>query len=133
LIDEGHYLVEEELRSVTLAMHAVAQQNGPVILGGAGRSPLAALAGDAKSDAERLVDDPDVGPLDPGSASSATAEPIRAAALGIPVQQAGILRNGLIKKGMIWGPAHGQTAFTVPMFDAFMKRAIPEWEPAHQT
>jgi hypothetical protein len=45
------------------------------------------------------------------------------------VQQAGPLRNGLIKKGMIWSPAHGQTAFTVPMFDAFMIRAIPEWKP----
>jgi hypothetical protein len=33
---------------------------------------------------------------------------------------------------MIWSPAHGQTAFTVPMFDAFMKRAIPEWEPHQQ-
>ena len=50
-------------------------------------------------------------------------------ALGIKVQQAGPLRNGLIKKGMIWSPAHGQTAFTVPMFDAFMIRAIPEWKP----
>ena len=53
-------------------------------------------------------------------------------ALGMKVQQAGPLRNGLIKKGMIWSPAHGQTAFTVPMFDAFMKRAIPEWEPHQQ-
>ena len=50
-------------------------------------------------------------------------------ALGIKVQQAGPLRNGLIKKGMIWSPAHGQTAFTVPMFDALMIRAIPEWKP----
>lgn len=136
MIDEGHYLVEEELRRVTLARHAVSQQNGPVILCGSGRSPLAALAGDAKadvkSDAGRLVDDPDVGPLDPGSASSATAEPILADALGIPVQQAGILRNGLIKTGMIWSSAHGQTAFTVPMGAAFMKGAIPEWEPPQQ-
>jgi len=47
--------------------------------------------------------------------------------LGISVQTAGPLRSGLIKKGMIWSPAHGQTAFTVPMFDAFMVRAMPEW------
>jgi hypothetical protein len=36
------------------------------------------------------------------------------------VQQTGPLRNGLIKKEMNWSPSHGQTAFTVPMFDAFM-------------
>jgi hypothetical protein len=26
---------------------------------------------------------------------------------------------------MIWSPSHGDTAFTVPMFDAFMKRIMP--------
>ena len=35
-------------------------------------------------------------------------------------------RNQLINKGMIWSPSHGDTAFTVPLFDAFMKRIIPE-------
>jgi hypothetical protein len=34
-------------------------------------------------------------------------------------------RGNLIKKGMIWSPSHGDTAFTVPLFDQFMKRAIP--------
>jgi hypothetical protein len=34
-------------------------------------------------------------------------------------------RNALIVKGMIWSPNHGDTAFTVPMFDAFMKRIMP--------
>ena len=33
------------------------------------------------------------------------------------------MRNGLIKKGMIYSPAHGDTAFTVPLFADFMKRA----------
>jgi hypothetical protein len=39
------------------------------------------------------------------------------------------LRNGLISKGMIWSPSHGDTAFTVPLFDEFMKRIMPgvEW------
>jgi len=38
-------------------------------------------------------------------------------------------RSALIGKGMVWSPNHGDTAFTVPMFDEFMKRAIPgdEW------
>jgi len=35
-------------------------------------------------------------------------------------------RNQLIGKGMIWSPSHGDTAFTVPMFDAYMKRQMPE-------
>ncbi len=34
-------------------------------------------------------------------------------------------RSSLIVKGMVWSPNHGDTAFTVPMFDEFMKRVIP--------
>jgi hypothetical protein len=34
-------------------------------------------------------------------------------------------RSSLIAKGMVWSPNHGDTAFTVPMFDAFMKRIVP--------
>lgn len=33
-------------------------------------------------------------------------------------------RNALIAKGMIYSPAHGDTAFTVPLFDGFMKRTM---------
>jgi hypothetical protein len=46
-------------------------------------------------------------------------------ALRIGVWSAAPLRNGLIKKGMIFSPAHGDTAFTVPLFDEFMKRIMP--------
>ena len=35
-------------------------------------------------------------------------------------------RSSLISKGMIYSPAHGDTAFTVPLFDGFMKRIMPE-------
>ena len=35
------------------------------------------------------------------------------------------VRAQLINKGMIWSPSHGDTAFTVPLFDEFMKRTIP--------
>lgn len=35
-------------------------------------------------------------------------------------------RNALIAKGMVYSPAHGDTAFTVPLFDGFMKRTIPD-------
>ena len=34
-------------------------------------------------------------------------------------------RNALIAKGMVWSPNHGDTAFTVPLFDDFMKRIMP--------
>jgi DNA-binding CsgD family transcriptional regulator len=201
-------------------MHRIAQRGWPVILFGAGLPQVAALAGEAKSYAERLFDYPAVGPLLTDAARSALQEPIEeegeaidnealnrilaitegypyflqewgkhswntakqspiqasdveqastlatealdrsffrvrfdrltpreqdylramaslgagphrsgdiADVLGITVQTAGPLRSGLIKKGMIWSPAHGQTAFTVPMFDAFMVRAMPEW------
>jgi hypothetical protein len=34
-------------------------------------------------------------------------------------------RNALITKGMIYSPSHGDTAFTVPLFDGFMRRIMP--------
>lgn len=37
----------------------------------------------------------------------------------------GPTRNQLIAKGMIWSPSHGDTAFTVPLFEEFMKRIVP--------
>lgn len=39
-------------------------------------------------------------------------------------------RSSLIAKGMVWSPNHGDTAFTVPMFDSFMKRIMPgsDWK-----
>lgn len=40
------------------------------------------------------------------------------------VTSLGPVRNQLIAKGMIWSPNHGDTAFTVPMFDSFMKRIM---------
>ena len=41
------------------------------------------------------------------------------------VTSLGPLRNAIIGKGMIWSPSHGDTAFTVPLFDAFMHRIMP--------
>lgn len=40
------------------------------------------------------------------------------------------IRSRLIQKGMIWSPGHGEAAFTVPLFDEFMKRRMPELERA---
>ncbi len=46
------------------------------------------------------------------------------------VTSLGPIRNQLISKGMIWSPNHGDTAFTVPLFDQFMHRIMPgdEWK-----
>lgn len=219
-IDEVQYLNEEDLRALIVALHRIAQKGLPFVFFGAGLPQVAALAGDAKSYAERLFDYPAIGQLPPDAAKKALQEPIRgegmnispaalnqivevtqgypyfiqewgkhswnvadgavitqddvekasasatraldknffrvrfdrltpreqdylramaalganaqrsgviAEALGTSVEKVGPLRNGLIKKGMIWSPAHGDTAFTVPMFDEFMRRAIPEW------
>lgn len=42
----------------------------------------------------------------------------------------GPLRSSLISKGMIWSQHHGDTAFTVPLFDEFMRRIMPgdDWK-----
>ncbi|MBM3853381.1 MAG: ATP-binding protein [Verrucomicrobia bacterium] len=45
--------------------------------------------------------------------------------LGREVTALAPTRSQLIVKGMIWSPSHGDTAFTVPLFDEFMKRNLP--------
>lgn len=49
--------------------------------------------------------------------------------LNRPVTSLAPTRRTLIDKGMIWSPSHGDTAFTVPMFDEFMRHIMPgdEW------
>lgn len=46
--------------------------------------------------------------------------------LGVKIQTVAPLRSALIKKGMIYSPSYGDTEFTVPLFDEFMKRMIPD-------
>lgn len=50
-----------------------------------------------------------------------------AATLSVQVNSLGPVRAKLIRKGMIYSPAHGEMAFTVPLFDEFMRRAIPDF------
>ncbi|KMO10282.1 ATP-binding protein [Methylobacterium platani] len=45
--------------------------------------------------------------------------------LGLKVTSAAPTRSALIRKGMIYSPAHGDTAFTVPLFDTYMRREMP--------
>lgn len=47
--------------------------------------------------------------------------------LGVKLQSLGPVRDKLIKKGMIYSPNHGDMAFTVPLFDEFMRRVMPEF------
>ncbi|MFQ5699293.1 MAG: AAA family ATPase [Myxococcota bacterium] len=53
-----------------------------------------------------------------------------AAKLGRRVTSLGPTRSQLIVKGMVWSPSHGDTAFTVPLFDEFMCRIMPgdDWQ-----
>ena len=221
VIDEVQYLSRDDLAAMIVSVHKINQKSLPLIVFGAGLPQLAALAGEAKSYAERLFDFPEVGPLGEEAAKDALRVPVRregaeiteaalsliveqtsgypyflqewgsqawnvaavspigsadaesatalalghldqgffrvrldrltprekdyaramaelgpgpqrsgdiAQVLGIEVTSAGPLRNGLIKKGMVYSPQHGDTAFTVPMFGDFMRRSMPDWQ-----
>lgn len=217
-IDELQYLNGEQFAAIIMSIHRVNQLSLPLLLAGTGLPQLPALAGTAKSYAERLFDFPIVGPLSRDEAFEAVRDPaeredvkieeralarlfdvtqgypyfiqewaygvwnlakkspilyqeviaaepgvvarldesffrvrfdrltprektyLRAMAelgpgphrsgdiatvLGVRVESTSPLRSGLIRKGMIYSPQHGDTAFTVPLFDGFMRRAVP--------
>jgi hypothetical protein len=48
--------------------------------------------------------------------------------LGVKVNSLGPIRANLIHKGMIFSPAYGDLAFTVPLFNEFMHRVMPKME-----
>ena len=220
-IDEVQYLSPIELASIIVACHEIAQRGLPLLFVGAGLPQIAALAGNAKSYAERLFNYPKVDRLDDEAAAralikpaesegvsfadsaiidiihrtegypyfiqewgshvwnTADATPITAdhvaqatqavvthldenffrvrfdrltalqqkylramAELGPGPHKTGdiatmlsaepsavaTVRQQLIKKGMVWSQRHGETAFTVPMFDAYMRRQMPVLE-----
>ena len=49
--------------------------------------------------------------------------------LSVKVSTLGPWRANLIKKGMVYSPSYGDMAFTVPLFDEFMRRVMPRFEP----
>jgi hypothetical protein len=53
--------------------------------------------------------------------------------LGLKIASTGPVRAKLIKKGMIFSPVHGELAFTVPLFDEFMRRAMRAFTPRPPT
>jgi hypothetical protein len=220
-LDEVQYLSADELAAVIVGCHELSQRNLPFLFIGAGLPQVAALAGNAKSYAERLFNYPEVGALDADAARSALQKPaesegvrfeddaieamlhaterypyfiqewgfhvwnaapsnpverriveeitpqiiahldatffrvrfdrltalqqkyLRAMAelgpgphktgdiagtLGVEPSAVATVRQQLIDKGMIWSQRFGETAFTVPMFDTFMKRQMPKLE-----
>ena len=46
--------------------------------------------------------------------------------LGRKVNTTAPIRNSLMGKGMLYSPAHGDTAFTVPLFNHYMRRSMPD-------
>lgn len=62
-----------------------------------------------------------------GSAPAKAADV--AALLGRASTQVGPTRAELINMGLLFTPQHGYAQFTVPHFDLFMKRAVPNLEP----
>jgi hypothetical protein len=226
-LDELQYLQEDHFGALIAALHRCAQKQLPLTMVGAGLPQLLALAGNAKSYAERLFDFPFIGALADRDAREALIKPANAeqvnldedaveeilrlthgypyflqewgkhswdVATGSPITRNDVtvatttaiaaldesffrmrfdrtapkekdylramaelgpgphrsgdiaqelhkavstvapLRQSLIAKGMIWSPAHGDTAFTVPLFDEFMKRIMPgdDWKTGHR-
>jgi hypothetical protein len=222
-LDELQYVEEEQFAALIAALHRCAQRQLPIGVVGAGLPQLRAVAGNAKSYAERMFDFPLVGPLKEDEAKEAVRKPAEeegvayddaamdellartqgypyflqewgkhswdvavsspitredviaasvtaiaaldasfflvrfdrvtpaerkylramaelgagphrsgdiAAVLEKKVSALAPLRERIIAKGMIWSPSHGDTAFTVPLFDEFMKRIMPgdEWK-----
>ncbi len=224
-IDELQHVHEDELASLTMALHRCAQRSLPISLFGAGLPQLPGRMGRAKSYAERLFDFPTVDALVHDAAVAAVRKPIEAESTRIaddaveeivrvtrgypyflqqwgkhtwdvapssPIERSDVeaasplavaaldesffrvrfdrltpserrylramaelgpgphrsgdiadvlvrkvtalapLRATLIGKGMVWSPNHGDTGFTVPLFDEFMRRVMPgdDWRAA---
>jgi hypothetical protein len=49
--------------------------------------------------------------------------------LGVKITSLGPVRAKLMSKGMIYSPSYGEMSFTVPLFDEFMRRVTPEFNP----
>jgi hypothetical protein len=49
-----------------------------------------------------------------------------ATGMGVESSTLGPVRAKMIKEGMIYSPAHGALSFTVPLFDSFLRRIMPD-------
>jgi hypothetical protein len=217
-VDEIQALPEREFSALIVAMDRISQRRLPLILFAAGLPQVRGLASRATAVVERLVEYPEVGPLQPWHVSEALQGPAQrqgaeftrealnelikathgypyfiqqwayeawnlaagpiidavdvqraakpatrrldesffrvrfdrltpkekqylralaelgpasqrsgqiAAQLGVKIQAVAPVRDILIRKGMIYSPSYGRTAFTAPLFDEFMRRTMP--------
>lgn len=46
----------------------------------------------------------------------------------VKVTSVGPVRAKLLKKGMIYSPSYGMIAFSVPLFDTFLRRTMPDFD-----
>ena len=74
-IDELQYLSREQLAALIVGLHRISQEQLPLMVVGAGLPSLPALAGEAKSYAERLFRFASIGSLDHAEAGIALADP----------------------------------------------------------
>ena len=72
---------------------------------------------DRTANAERMYLDAMAG-IGPGPCASGAV----ARALGKTTTQVAQVRDTLIRRGLCYSPRHGMVAFTVPMFDQYMRR-----------
>lgn len=77
LIDEIQYFSSKELSALIIAMHRMQQRQLPLALIGAGLPILPALAGEAKTYAERLFQFPEIGPLSAKDVYMGLQEPVK--------------------------------------------------------
>ena len=74
-VDEIQYLAKEDLAALIVGLHQISQEQLPLMVVGAGLPSLPALAGEAKSYAERLFAFRVIDSLDQTAASAALATP----------------------------------------------------------
>ena len=65
--------------------------------------------------------DPRLNPYAPGAGTP----PPELAGRDELIERAAVALDRIRTKSMIYSPAHGDTAFTVPLFDSFMQRIMP--------
>lgn len=129
LLDEIQYLDERELAALISAVHRVAQQALPLALVGAGLPQLPALAGEAKSYAERLFDFPLIGSLSTIDALEAIEKP--AHDLGVEFEADASRRIVQLSEGypyflQEYGKHVWNTAARSPIEVADVRRAQPQ-------
>ena len=126
LIDEVQYFNETELAALIMAMHKIQQRQLPLVLLGAGLPILPALAGDAKSYAERLFNFPDIGALSEADAAKALQDPAQAG--GVEFNRAALDEVYRLTKGypyfvQEWGYQAWNLAETSPITEKIIHNA----------